>query len=61
MKRIRGLTAGFTPPEGACNTYRALYAKLEEFEDDLHRHVHLENNILFPGAEAMEDETCGGG
>lgn len=48
MREIRRLSDGFTPPEWACNTYRALFAKLEEFEEDLHRHVHLENNVLFP-------------
>jgi regulator of cell morphogenesis and NO signaling len=54
MREIRSLSCDFTPPEHACNTYRVLYAKLEEFEDDLHRHVHLENNILFPKILAME-------
>lgn len=54
MRQIRRLTSDFQPPEGACNTYRALFAKLEEFEADLHVHVHLENNILFPKAIALE-------
>lgn len=53
MREIRARSGDFTPPDGACNTYRALYAKLEEFEEDLHRHVHLENNILFPETEAL--------
>jgi regulator of cell morphogenesis and NO signaling len=48
MAEIRELTSDFTPPAGACATWRAMYAKLEEFEADLHRHVHLENNVLFP-------------
>ena len=48
MTEIRALTSDFTPPPGACATWRAMYAKLEEFEGDLHRHVHLENNVLFP-------------
>jgi len=48
MRRARELTDGFRPPEGACATYRATFALLEEFESDLHRHVHLENNVLFP-------------
>lgn len=56
MKRMRTITDGFTPPSHACNTYRALFATLEEFEEDLHRHVHLENNILFPRALALEEE-----
>ncbi len=54
MAEIRGLTGGFTPPQGACATWRASYAKLEEFEGDLHRHVHLENNVLFPKARAAQ-------
>ncbi len=53
MKRLRDLTAGFQPPEDACATYRAAFALLAEFEQDLHRHVHLENNILFPRAAAL--------
>lgn len=56
MREIRALSNNFTPPEYACATYRVSYAKLAEFEDDLHRHVHLENNILFPGAAALEAE-----
>lgn len=48
MASIRTLTNNYTPPEGACNTFRAAYAGLAEFEADLHAHVHLENNVLFP-------------
>jgi len=55
MGAIRALSNNFTPPENACNTHRVLYAKLEEFENDLHRHIHLENNILFPKAISLED------
>jgi len=47
MARLRELTSDFTPPEGACNTFRAAYAGLKDFEEDLHAHVHLENNVLF--------------
>lgn len=54
MRQIRRLSDGFRPPPDACNTYRAAFAKLEEFEDDLHRHVHLENNVLFPKALEIE-------
>lgn len=54
LKRISELSQGFTPPQGACNTYRAFYAKLAEFEQDLHQHIHLENNILFPKALKLE-------
>ncbi len=53
-KRIRTLSSDFRPPDDACPAYRALYKGLEEFEQDLHRHVHLENNILFPRALEME-------
>lgn len=56
MKRLRAITADYTPPPHACNTYRALFATLEQFEEDLHRHVHLENNVLFPRALALEEE-----
>jgi len=54
MARIRELTGGFTPPDDACTTYQATLGELDEFERDLHRHVHLENNILFPRAVEME-------
>ena len=52
--RIRELSADFNPPEGACPTYHAYYSGLREFIEDLHRHIHLENNILFPRAIEME-------
>ena len=58
MAEIRELSQDFTPPEGACPTYRGFFQGLYEFEHDLHRHVHLENNILFPRAIEM-DESCG--
>lgn len=54
FKEIATLSNNYTPPESACNTFRALYAKLEEFEQDLHQHIHLENNILFPKAILLE-------
>ena len=56
FKEISRLTNQYTPPAGACNTFRALYSKLEEFEEDLHQHIHLENNILFPKATALENQ-----
>lgn len=56
MRKIAELSNNYNPPQGACNTYRAFYAKLEEFEQDLHQHVHLENNILFPKAMALEKD-----
>ncbi len=54
MAKIRELTNGFQPPAEACNTYRALFAGLQEFEEDLHTHIHLENSVLFPSARALE-------
>jgi regulator of cell morphogenesis and NO signaling len=52
---LRRLSNGFVPPEGACPTYHAFYDGLREFEQDLHQHIHLENNVLFPRAMAMEN------
>src|SRR5690554_1269341 len=54
FREIAELSNNYTPPPSACNTYKAFYAKLEEFENDLHLHVHLENNILIPRAKQME-------
>jgi regulator of cell morphogenesis and NO signaling len=53
---IRELTSGYALPQDACTTYQLFFKILEEFEDDLHLHIHLENNILFPKAIAMEKE-----
>ncbi len=55
LSQIRDLSNGYTAPRGACPTFMALYRGLEEFERDLHHHVHLENNILFPRAVEMEE------
>ncbi len=54
LSEIRSLSQQFTPPVGACPTYHAFYNGLREFEQDLHRHIHLENNILFPRAIDLE-------
>lgn len=54
FRKIAELTNNYTPPADACNTYRVTFAMLEEFEQDLHKHIHLENNILFPKAKALE-------
>ena len=54
LYEIRSLSANYTPPADACTTYRVTYQELQEFEMDLHQHVHLENNILFPMAIALE-------
>lgn len=53
---IREITNNYNPPEDACNTYRILYQELRDFEEDLHKHVHLENNILFPKSVQLEQE-----
>lgn len=54
FRRIAELSNGYTNPPDGCMTYRTAFAMLQEFEQDLHRHIHLENNILFPKAIAME-------
>jgi len=48
MYEIKRLTNNYTAPDNACTTFRVCLAELKEFEEDLHQHVHLENNILFP-------------
>jgi regulator of cell morphogenesis and NO signaling len=53
---VRSLSSNYAPPEDACTTYRVSYQELQQFEQDLHHHVHLENNILFPKAIALEQE-----
>ncbi|MFT5289685.1 MAG: regulator of cell morphogenesis and NO signaling [Planctomycetota bacterium] len=50
LQRLRNLVNNYVPPEGACNTWRALYLGLEQLERDLMEHIHLENNSLFPRA-----------
>lgn len=55
MAQIEALTNGFKPPEHACASYRVLFQNLEGFQKDLHKHVHLENNILFPKALQLEN------
>lgn len=52
LRRIRELTDDYRVPEGACNTWRALWHGLAALEGSLHRHIHLENNVLFPRALA---------
>lgn len=55
-RKIEALSNNYTPPQDACNTYRVTFALLQEFEQDLHLHIHLENNILFPKAIEMEKQ-----
>lgn len=52
VAQIRALTRDYTPPPDACTTYRVCLEELQTFERDLHQHVHLENNVLFPRARA---------
>jgi len=53
LHEMRRITRNFAPPADACPSFRALLAGLAELEDDLHRHVHKENNVLFPRASAL--------
>ena len=52
LSRFRELTDNYSPPEWACNTFRALYDGLANLEQETHQHVHKENNVLFPRALA---------
>jgi regulator of cell morphogenesis and NO signaling len=54
MADIRHLSGNFTTPQDACPTFHAFYDGLRDFEQDLHQHIHLENNILFPRAIELE-------
>ncbi len=56
FREIEKLSNYYTTPEDACRTYQVTFAFLKEFESDLHRHIHLENNILFPGAIEIENQ-----
>ena len=53
-QKIRTLTNNFQTPADGCNTYKLTFKLLEEFETDLHQHIHIENNILFPKSIALE-------
>jgi len=54
LRRMRAISNEYTPPADACLSYKTLYSALADFEHDLHQHIHLENNILFPRAIEME-------
>jgi len=56
LKYLRKITHDYTLPADACNSYNYLFEKLKEFEDDLFKHIHLENNILFPKAIALQEK-----
>jgi len=57
LKRMRELAGDYRPPEDACVSFRALYAGLKEMEQDLHRHIHLENNVLHPRVRDLGAKT----
>ena len=54
FRKISSLSDNYNPPADACATYKVAYSMLKEFEEDLHLHIHLENNILFPKAIELE-------
>lgn len=56
FRLIAELSDDYNPPSDGCSTYRVAFSLLKEFEEDLHRHIHLENNILFPKAEILEQK-----
>lgn len=60
LKRMREITKDYALPEGVCPSFQALYFGLEELEKDLHRHIHLENNVLFPDAVKLEQKVIFG-
>ena len=57
LRKIRSLSNDYSAPADACPSYKGLYAGLEDFERDLHRHIHLENNVLFPQAIELESAS----
>lgn len=56
FRRIAELSNNYTPPADGCNTYKVTFSMLNDFEQDLHEHIHLENNILFPRAKQLEKQ-----
>lgn len=60
LRRMREISKNYALPEGACPSFQALYFGLEELEKDLHRHIHLENNVLFPRAVELEQKVLYG-
>jgi len=59
LARMRSESDGFVPPQWACNTYRAMLDGLAELEQDMHQHIHKENNVLFPKTMQLEDQRRG--
>ena len=58
LRQLRGITKGYTPPPDGCVSFQTLYQALVAFEADLHQHIHLENNILFPRAVETEETSA---
>lgn len=58
LAQMRNATDNYTPPDDACQTFEALYDGLKALEQDLHEHIHLENNILFPRVQTLENRLC---
>jgi regulator of cell morphogenesis and NO signaling len=58
LRELRELTSDYKVPPDACISYQTLYQALENFEKDLHQHIHLENNLLFPKALELENSLC---
>jgi regulator of cell morphogenesis and NO signaling len=58
LVRLRSVTKNYALPGDACISFRALYERLQDLEHDLHRHIHLENNVLFPRAVELESEAA---
>lgn len=61
LVKMRRITNDYLLPEGACPSFKTLYFGLQDLERDLHRHIHLENNVLFPQAVELEQKTFGQG
>ena len=59
LRKMREISNDYILPEGACPSYTALFNRLEAFERDLHQHIHLENNLLFPKAIELEEKVFG--
>jgi len=55
LRDLRIVTKDYKVPADACMSFQALYRALEDFEKDLHQHIHLENNLLFPKATEIEE------
>lgn len=56
FEKIAEISSNYNPPSDACSTYRVTFSLLDEFEKDLHKHIHLENNILFPKSILFEEK-----